>query len=386
MHQPETTLVQYFGDLEDFRLDRNKKHLLVDIIVLAICCTICGANGFVEIETVAKAKLDWFRTFLPLPNGIPSHDTFGRIFRRLRPNVLEERFLAWVQATFADRPAQQIAVDGKQSRRTADPTSDMPALQMISAWAVESGVVLGQLAVDAQSNEITALPLLLETLDVEGCDITADAIHCQKETVKTIIDHNADYTIAVKANQGHLYADIVATFAQLRDNADQSVQKYMACEKDHGRIETRQYWVTDRLDNLRSADAWQGLQTIGMVESERVINGKVEQETRYYISSREPNAHDFGTRVRGQWSIENSLHWVLDVVLREDESRIRKDHSAENMAVMRHIVINLLKQEKTLKVGTQAKRLRAACDNDYLGKVIRLDVGNAQKTTVKVQH
>ncbi len=189
--------------------------------------------------------------------------------------------------------------------------------------------------------------------------------------MKTIIAHKADYTIAVKANQEHLYTDIVETFAQLREQADRALQTHKTCEKGHGRIESRQYWVTDRLDNLRSAEAWRGLQTIGMVESERVINGKVEQETRYYISSRGPDAPDFGTRVRGQWSIENSLHWVLDVVLREDEARIRKDHSAENMAVVRHIAVNLLRQEKTLKVGTQAKRLRAACDNDYLGKIIR---------------
>jgi predicted transposase YbfD/YdcC len=255
----------------------------------------------------------------------------------------------------------------------------MPALQMISAWAVESGIVLGQLAVDPLSNEITALPVLLETIAVEGCDITADALHCQKETIQTIIDQNAHYTIAVKANQEHLYADIVATLAELRDQADPSLRGHTTCEKEHGRIETRQYWVTDRLDKLRSVDAWQGLQTIGMVVSERVSTGKVEQETRYYISSREPDAQSFGTRVRGQWSIENSLHWVLDVVLREDEARIRKDHSAENMAVVRHIAINLLRQEKTLKVGTQAKRLRAACDNDYLGKIIRLSGSNSRK-------
>jgi predicted transposase YbfD/YdcC len=379
MHQLETTLVQYFGDIEDFRLDRNKKHLLVDIIVLTVCCTICGANGFVEIEMVANAKIDWFRTFLKLPNGIPSHDTFGRIFRMLRPEVLEERFLAWVQATFADCPVQQIALDGKQSRRTADPTNDMPALQMISAWAVETGIVLGQLAVDPKSNEITALPVLIETIEVGGCDITADAFHCQKETVKTIIDHNAHYTLAVKGNQEYLYADIVAAFAHLREHADQSLQTHTTCEKGHGRLERRQYWVTDRLDKLRTVDAWPGLQSIGMVESERVINGKVEQETRYYISSREPNARDFGTRVRGQWSIENSLHWVLDVVMREDESRIRKEHSAENMAVVRHIAINLMKQEKTLKVGIQAKRLRTACDNDYLGKVIQLGMSKSRK-------
>lgn len=378
MNQPETTLVQSFGDIEDFRLDRNKKHLLVDIIVLAVCCTICGANGFVEIETVAKAKIDWFRTFLKLPNGIPSHDTFSRVFRVLRPEVFEERFLAWVQATFSDLPAQQIAFDGKQSRRTADPTSDMPALQTISAWAVDSGIVLGQLAVHPDSNEITALPILLETIDIEGCDITADAIHCQKATIKTIIARNAHYTIAVKGNQAHLYTDIVATFAHLRERADQSLQTHRTCEKGHGRIETREYWVTDRLDQLRAVDAWHDLQTIGMVASERVISGKTEQETRYYISSRDSNAQAFGTRVRGHWSIENALHWVLDTALREDESRIRKDHSAKNMAVVRHIAINLLKQESTLKVGTQAKRLRSACDNDYLGKVIQLHAINVQ--------
>ena len=175
---PEATLVQYFSDIEDFRIDRNKRHELVDIIVLAICCTICGANGFVEIATVAQGKIDWFRSFLGLPNGIPSHDTFGRVLARLRPEVLEERFIAWVAATFPKTPAQQLAFDGKTARRSVDATNDMPALQMISAWAVDSGIVLGQMAVDPDSNEITALPLLIETVDVEGCDITADAFHC----------------------------------------------------------------------------------------------------------------------------------------------------------------------------------------------------------------
>ena len=373
----ETTLVEYFDDIEDVRLDRNKKHLLVDILVLAICGVICGANGPTEIVSVAKGKRAWFQTFLALPNGIPSHDTIGRVLARIRPDVLESRFLAWVQATFPNLPAQQIAVDGKVSRRSADATNDMPALRMISAWAAETGIVLGQMAVDPKSNEITALPLLLETLDIEGCDITADAMHCQKETAATIIQLKAHYTIAVKANQEQLYDDIVATFAHLREYIPSSLQLYTTCEKGHGRIETRRYWVTNHLDKLRTTDAWEGLQTIGMVESERIINGKVERETRYYMSSREPDAQVFGGRVRGHWSIENSLHWVLDVAMREDEARMRKDHSAENMAVVRHIAINLLKKEKTQKVGVHAKRLIAACDNEYLGKILRLDVDNA---------
>jgi predicted transposase YbfD/YdcC len=379
MQSPESTLIEYFDDIEDVRLDRNKKHLLVDILVLTICGVICGANGPTEIVSVAKGKFDWFRTFLALPNGVPSHDTIGRVLARIRPENLESRFLAWVHAAFPDLPAQQIAIDGKVSRRSVDATNDMPALRMISAWAVESGIVLGQTAVDPESNEIPALPVLLETIAVEACDITADAIHCQKETTAAIVNAKAHYTIAIKANQEHLYADSVATFAHLREHALSSLQVHTTCEKGHGRIETRRYWVTSHLDMIRGANAWASFQTIGMVESERIVNGNIEQETRYYMSSREPDAKAFGERVRGHWSIENSLHWVLDMALREDEARIRKEHGAKSMAVVRHIAINLLKKEKTLKVGTQAKRLRAACDNEYLSTILRLGTDNPQK-------
>lgn len=371
MQSSEMTLVDYFDDIEDVRLDRNKKHLLVDILVLAICGVICGANGPTEIVSVAKGKLEWFRTFLTLPHGIPSHDTIGRVLARIRPEILETRFLAWIRATFPHLPAQQIAIDGKVSRCSVDTTNDMPALRMMSAWAVETGIVFGQTTVDPESNEITALPVLLATIDVEGCDITADALHCQKETTAAIAKANAHYTIAVKANQDHLYADIVATFAHLREDAVSSLDTYTTCEKGHGRIETRHYWVTDQLATIRTATAWTGLQTIGMVESERRINGKIERETRYYISSRSPDAKAFGERVRGHWSIENSLHWVLDVALREDAARVRKGHSAENMAIIRHIAVNLLKKEKTHKVGVHAKQLTAACNNEYLGKILQ---------------
>lgn len=371
------TIVDYFDDIEDTRLDRNKKHLLIDILILSICGVICGANGPTEIVSVAKGKYTWFQTFLALPNGIPSHDTIGRVLALIQPEVLESRFIAWVQAMFPDLPAQQIAIDGKVSRRSIDTANDMPALRMISAWAAEAGIVLGQLAVDPESNEITALPLLLKMIDIDACDISADALHCQKETVSTIIHQDAHYTIAVKANQAQLYDDIVATFAHLRVHAPATLQHDTTCEKGHGRIETRHYWITNHLDMLRTGDAWEGLQTIGMVESERIINGKIEQETRYYISSRDTDVHAFGMRVRGHWSIENSLHWVLDMALREDEARVRKGHSAENMAVLRHIAVNLLRKEKTQKVGIHAKQLVAACDNEYLVKVLQLCADSA---------
>jgi predicted transposase YbfD/YdcC len=258
-----------------------------------------------------------------------------------------------------------------------DASNDMPALRMMSAWATETGIVLGQIAVAPDSNEIPALPLLLETIDVKACDITADALHCQKETTAAIINAKAHDTIAVKSNQEHLHADIVATFAQLREHAPSTLQTHRTCEKGHSRIETRQYWVTDQLDAIRTLNAWKSLQTVEMVESERIINGKVEREIRYYISSREPDAQAFGERVRKHWSIENSLHWILDVAMREDEARIRKDHASENMAVVRHIAINLLKKERTQKVGVHAKRLIAACDNDYLARILQISGGSA---------
>jgi predicted transposase YbfD/YdcC len=374
MPRPETTLIEYFGDIEDVRLDRNKKHLLVDILVIAICGVICGANGPTEIVAVAKGKLAWLKTFLQLPNGIPSHDTIGRVLGRIRPEIFEERFLLWVQATFPGIPAQQIAIDGKLSRRSADATNDMPALRMVSAWATDSGIVLGQMAVEPDSNEIPVLPMLIKTIDIEECDITADALHCQKDTTAAVVDGKGHYTFGVKRNQGHLYDDIVATFTHLREQAVSTLQMYETCEKGHGRIETRRYWVTDNRDAIRELPAWKGLQTLGMVESERIVYGKIEQETRYYISSREPDAKSFGERVRKHWSIENSLHWVLDVAMREDEARLRKDHSAENMAVVRHIAVNLLKKDKTQKVGVHAKRLIAACDNDYLSKILRVSL------------
>lgn len=371
MDRPELTLVTHFSIIPDYRENHNKRHILVEILVLAVCGAICGANAFTEIAVIANEKKEWFQTFLTLPGGIPSHDTFNRVLARINPKAIQRCFIAWVQATFPHIDTQQIALDGKELHHSIDPANDYSNLRMLSAWAVEQGIVLGQVAVDDTSNEITALPMVLELVDVQDCDITADALHCQTDTVADIRTAKAHYTIAVKANQKTLYQDIVSTFTTLRAAEQPQLPMHETIEKGHGRIETRQYWVTDDLSRLSTRDAWDSLQSIGMVESERVIGTRIEHKTRYFISSRAAHPQQFAQRVRSHWHIENKLHWRLDVIMDEDTAHIRVNHGPENMAVLRHMAINLLKQEPS-KMSIQSKRLRAACNNDYLEKVVKM--------------
>lgn len=371
MDRPELTLVTHFGSITDYRENHNKRHILVEIIVMAVCGTICGANGFTEIAVIANEKKDWFQTFLTLPAGIPSHDTFNRVLARINPKEIQRCFVAWVQATFPHLDAQQLALDGKELHHSMDPKNDFSNLRMISVWAVEQGIVLGQVAVDDTSNEITALPTVLKLVDVRNCDITADALHCQTDTVQSIRTAEAHYTISVKANQKTLYQDIIATFASLQARNDPRLVTYETIEKGHGRIETRRYWLTDDLSQLSTGANWLDLQSIGMVESERQIGTAIEQKSRYFISSRSAQVQPFAQRVRSQWHIENKLHWRLDVIMDEDSAHIRVDHGPENMAVLRHMAINLLKYEPS-KMSIQSKRLRAACNNNYLEKIIKL--------------
>jgi predicted transposase YbfD/YdcC len=371
MDRPELSLVTHFSIVPDYRENHNKQHLLVEILVMAVCGAICGANAFTEIAVIATAKKEWFQSFLTLPAGIPSHDTFNRVLARINPRAFQRCFAAWVQATFPQIAPQQIALDGKESHHSMDPADDYANLRMISAWAVEYGIVLGQVAVDDTSNEITALPTILELVDAHDCDITADALHCQTDTVQTIRSADAHYTIGVKANQKTLYQDIRTTFATLRTDDQPPLPTYETIEKGHGRIETRRYFLTDDLSRLSTRSAWADLQSIGMVESERQIGAQISRKTRYFISSRDANVHQFATRVRGHWQIENQLHWRLDVIMNEDDAHIRVNHGPENMAVLRHMAINLLKQEPS-KLSLQSKRLRAACNNEYLEKVIKM--------------
>jgi len=342
-------------------------------MVIAICAVISGANTWVDIHEFGVAKHEWFSKFLELPNGIPSHDTIGRVFSMLDPVKFEICFMNWIQAVFEVTQGQIIPIDGKTLRQSYDRKSEKAAIHMVSAWGSANGIVLGQIKTEEKSNEITAIPELLNILDITGSVITIDAMGCQKAIAENIINNGADYVIAVKENQPTLYNEIV-------DCIDDALAQGVKAKKilgfhettnvDHGRKEVRRYYVSGDIDSIGSAAEWQGLNSIGMVESIRTVNGKSTTSRRYYIASIEKNAQNFSTAVRTHWSIENSLHWNLDVSFREDESRVRKDHAPNNFSVLRRIALNYLKNEHTLKRGIEVKRNKAGWDTTYLEKVV----------------
>lgn len=369
------SLTEHFALLEDPRAEHLTDHKLIDIIMIAICAVICGAETWTDIELFGNERFDWLRQFLELENGIPSHDTFGRVFAGIDAEQFQVCFASWVQAVFHATKGQVIAVDGKQARRSHDRTNGKHAIHVISAWATANHLVLGQRKVDEKSNEITAIPELLRLLDVSGCIVTIDAMGCQTEIAEQIIDQEADYVLTVKENQGHLYEDIDLFFQLAHQNDFQKINYTFdrTVNKGHGRIETRQCWAIsgeDSLQFLRDHEQWKGLRTIAKVNSQRQVESKITIETRYYISSLPNDAKKILQAARSHWGVENSLHWVLDVAMGEDDSRIRKDNAPENMAALRRIALNLLKQEKTLKRGIQGKRLKAALSPDYLLKVL----------------
>jgi predicted transposase YbfD/YdcC len=374
-NQPAQSITKHFASVRDPRTGNAKQHLLSEIIVIAICAAICGADTWVEVELWANANRKWLRTFLKLPKGIPSHDTFGRVFALLDAKEFRCCFLSWIRAVTKLTQGQIVAIDGKKLRRSHDRSCGKKALIMVSAWATANGVVLGQLKVPAKSNEMKVIPELLKVLDLTGCIVTLDALNCQTKIAAQIKAQNADYILAVKENQGKLYADLKDLFAGcLAENFKQVPHGYhRTVNKGHGRIEIRECWTLsapEYLDYLRQRQQWSGLQTVAMVRAERRLPGKRTSAIRYYISSLAQDARRHLASVRKHWGIENGLHWILDIAFREDDSRMRKLNSPENFAMVRHVAHVLLKQEQSERVGIKAKRMKAAWDRDYLLKVL----------------
>lgn len=371
-------LIEHLEKISDPRREITKRHQLIDILVIAVCATVCGAEAWTEMEEFGEAKEQWLRTFLELPNGIPSHDTFRRVFMRVKPSEFQRSFVSWVKELASLVKAELVAIDGKHlrgARSRQDQRDGKEGLRMVSAWASEQRLVLGQVKTAEKSNEITAIPELLRMLEVGGCVVTIDAMGCQTEIAGQIIDQGADYVLSLKGNQGTLHKDVADYFQWAERSKFKGIDHRFTetIEKDHGRIEERRCWVTEDVEWLLQKEAWVGLKSIVMVESTREVIGEAATtERRYFISSLAADAKEALRCVRGHWAIENSLHWVLDVCFREDGCRIRDKNGAENMAMLRHLVLNLLKQEKSCKRGMKTKRLRAGWDENYLLKVLNI--------------
>ena len=371
--KPKITIADHFSAIEDPRIDRSKHHKLIDLITIAICAVICGAEGWTDIETYGLVKSEWLKQFLELPNGIPSHDTFSRVFARLNPQQFQQGFLNWIRAINKMTDGEVIAIDGKSLRHSYDKGAELGAIHMVSAWATTNRLVLGQQKVDKKSNEITAIPALIKVLELSGCIVTIDAIGCQKEIVKLITEQDADYIISLKKNQSQLYKNVEQLFKEAIRTQFKGIEysEYYTREQNHGREEIRRYLMLADIDErVDTTQKWSKLKSIGLVESVRTLDGKTTVETRYYISSLPNNAELFGQSVRSHWGIENSLHWILDVALNEDNCRIRKDNAPENFALMRRLGVNLLGREKSNKRGVKNKQFIAAMDNEYLAKVL----------------
>jgi predicted transposase YbfD/YdcC len=378
MENQATSIMEHFAEVSDPRIERNKLHDLHEIMVIAICAVICGADTWEDVEAFGRAKEAWLKTMLKLENGIPSHDTFGRVFARLDPEQFQASFCEWVGAISQVTEGEVVAIDGKQLRRSHDKRLGKKAIYMVSAWASANALVLGQRKVDAKSNEIRAIPKLLDLLALSGCIVTIDAMGCQTEIAQKIIQQDADYILALKENQGNLYEDTAELFAYGAETGfgHMNCDYHRTVNKGHGRIEIRQCWALSDLQDfdyfLRKLPAWEGLQTIVKLVSERRVGDQEPTTaTRYFIASLPNDAAQLLNAIRSHWGIENALHWSLDVAFREDDARIRKDYSPQNFAVLRHIALNLLKQETTSKRSVKGKRLQAAWNNDYLLKVLR---------------
>ncbi|TRW98099.1 ISAs1 family transposase [Candidatus Methylobacter oryzae] len=365
------SLQEAFSSLEDPRLERHKRHKLLDIIVLTICAVISGAEGWEAIEQFGENKQDWLRKWIELENGIPSHDCIARVIARIDPAKLSECFIAWGQSVAELSLGEVVAIDGKTARRSYHGKDKLGAIHRGSAWASQAGLSLGPVKTDAKSNEITAIPVLLEMLEINGCIVTLDAMGCQTDIAEKVIEKKADYVLAVKDNQKRLH-EAISDYFEVAVATDRpelcQLQSHSETNAEHGRIEIRRSYLSTCLDTLPDAARWKGLKSIGMVESERTVNGKTSIECRHYLSTLD-DVKAFASAARAHWGIENSLHWVLDVTFREDDSRIRTGYAPENFNVVRQLAINLLKKEPS-KMSIKKKRFKAALNDDFRESII----------------
>jgi len=361
------SLVRAFHDLPDPRRAQGQDHRLTDLLVIAVCTLLVGGESAYEMEDFGRAREDWLRSFLPLPGGPPSHDTFNRLFQLLDPVVFAEGFAHWTQSLRESLGREVVALDGKAARRAV--AAGQSPRHLVSVWATENGLTLGQAQVAEKSNELTAVPALLRQLELAGCIVTADALHCQKTIAREILD--ADYVLALKGNQGTTHEEIKAYLADAVARQDPALAALTTVEKGHGRLETRRYWQSEALGWFADRAAWPGLRSVGLVEATREVGDKVSVERRYYLSSLPRDIALFAKAVRGHWAIENQCHWVLDVVFREDHSRARTGHAVANLGLLRRIALNLLRQDKTLDRGLHRKQLHAALNPHYLRQLLK---------------
>ena len=366
-------LIECFEELSDPRMNRTRYHKLVDILVIGLCSLLTGGEGFSDMEVFGKAKQDWLKTFLELPKGIPSHDTFNRVFSAIDPHAFLECFIQWVQGICPALQNEIVAIDGKALRHALDEGQAIPYI--VSAWASNNGLTLGQVKVNDKSNEITAIPELLRALELKGCIVTLDAMGCQKDIAARIIAKQADYVLALKGNHATIHEEVKEYFdaavppcaIQCADaDALGAMDFFQTVEKDHGRIETRRYWHSTDIEWFADKPLWKGLRSFGMVESIRRIKGKSSIERRYYLCSLPFGAQQFAKAARGHWGVENPLHWSLDVTFGEDNSRARTKNAAQNVATLRRIALNLVKNKPAKKCSVRQRRILAALDGQYL--------------------
>jgi predicted transposase YbfD/YdcC len=364
----------YFGKLEDPRLDRKKLYPLVEILFVVLCGSICGAESWRDYVLFGKSKLEFLRQYYAFKNGIPSKNTFARVLAALDSEAFKRHFVAWVKS-LQTLLEEVIAIDGKTLCNSIDTETGTSAIHMVSAFATGARLVLAQQKVDEKSNEITAIPKLLDLLDLKGHIVTIDAIGTQKAIAKQIIEQGGDYILALKGNQGTLNGDVrLFLETELKKTTSKAIEdSYEDIDKGHGRIETRKCFVSSQVDWLNQKEQWVGLKTVAMIEETQEVEGKISTEQRFFICSLPPTAKRIASAVRSHWSIENRLHWTLDVVFNEDQSRVRKDNAGENMALVRHITINMLNNAKKLfnNIGLKALRKKAGWDNQTIDLIFR---------------